>query len=190
MGGMFLTPPEIQHQKLKEGRGYDRESVDKLLEEVTSSYEQVWLERDELKSRLNDLEGEVGGLRDQERLLSNTLVTAQRVADELRTEAQRAADEARTEAEREAQRIKLEALADLGQQKAEAERELESLRGQIQEFRGKERELRANLRAYLEGTLRHLEDGAAPAPQEAPLGTLVDALAPDADATRAPSREG
>jgi cell division initiation protein len=177
---MFLTPPEIQHQKLKDGRGYDRGEVDQLLENVTSSYEQVWLERDQLRSRVNDLEGELGPLRDQERVLSNTLVTAQRVADEVRAEAERAADELRTEAEREAQRIKLESLADVGQAKAEAERELENLRAAIQHFRSQERELRSNLRAYLEGALRQLDDGAAPATQETPLGTLVDALAPDA----------
>lgn len=175
---MFLTPPEIQHQKLKEGRGYDRGEVDGLLEQVTSSYEQVWLERDELRSRLSELENELGTLREQEHLLSSTLVTAQRVADELREEA-----------EREAQRIKLEALADLGQAKAEAERELEDLRAEIERSRGQERELRSNLRAYLEGALRQLEDGAATPTQEAPLGTLVDALAPDADATRVQHRD-
>jgi cell division initiation protein len=164
---VFLTPPEIQHQNLKPGKGYDREDVDKLLEHVTSSYEQVWLERDELRSRLQQLESEVGDLRDRERLLSDTLVTAQRAAEELRTEA-----------EQEAKRLKLEALADLGQAKAEAERQLEELRTEIQRFRNHERDLRSNLRAFLEGALRHLDDGAVP--EEAPLGTLVDALAPDA----------
>jgi cell division initiation protein len=164
---VFITPPEIQHQTLKEGRGYDRAEVDKLLEQVTSSYEQVWLERDELRSRLSELEGEVADLRDRERLLGDTLVTAQRAAEELRTDA-----------EQEAKWIKLEALADLGQAKAEAERELEDLRAGIQRFRSQERELRSNLRAFLESALRQLEDGAVP--QEAPLGTLVDALLPDA----------
>jgi cell division initiation protein len=178
MSVMFLTPPEIQHQTLKEGKGYDRSDVDKLLEHVTSSYEQVWLERDELRTRVSDLEAELGTMREQERLLSNTLVTAQRVADELRTEA-----------EQEAQRIKMESLADLGQAKAQAERELEDLRAEIQRSRSQERELRSNLRAYLEGALRQLEDGAVATTQEAPLGTLVDALAPDADATRAPSQD-
>jgi cell division initiation protein len=165
---VFITPPEIQHQTLKDGRGYDRAEVDKLLEQVTSSYEQVWLERDELRSRLKELEGEVTTMREQERLLSNTLVTAQRVAEELRTDA-----------EREAKRIKLEALADLGQAKAEAERELEELRSEVHRFRSEERELRSNLRAFLEGALRQLEDGAGEE-ADAPLGTLVDALAPDA----------
>jgi cell division initiation protein len=174
---MFLTPPEIQHQTIKDGRGYDREEVDKLLEDVTSSYEQVWLERDELRARLKEVEGELSTLRDQERLLAETLVTAQRMAEEVRTEA-----------EREAQRIKLESLADLGQAKAHAERELEELRAEVQRFRSQERELRSNLRAYLEGALRQLDDGAAAATEEAPLGTLVDALAPDA--TRAERQDG
>jgi cell division initiation protein len=175
---MFLTPPEIQHQTIKDGRGYDREEVDKLLEDITSSYEQVWLERDELRARVKEIEGELSTLRDQERLLSDTLVTAQRIAEEVRTEA-----------EREAQRIKLESLADLGQAKAQAERELEELRAEVQRFRSQERELRSNLRAYLEGALRQLDDGAAAAAaEEAPLGTLVDALAPDA--TRVERQDG
>jgi cell division initiation protein len=174
---MFLTPPEIQHQTIKDGRGYDREEVDKLLEDITSSYEQVWLERDELRARVKEIEGELSTLRDQERLLSDTLVTAQRIAEEVRTEA-----------EREAQRIKLESLADLGQAKAQAERELEELRAEVQRFRIQERELRSNLRAYLEGALRQLDDGAAAAAEEAPLGTLVDALAPDA--TRVERQDG
>jgi cell division initiation protein len=172
---MFLTPPEIQHQNLKDGRGYEKGAVDELLEQVTSSYEQVWMERDQLRSRLNELESEFSTLHDKERLLSDTLVTAQRAAEEVRAEA-----------DREAQRVRLEALADLGQAKAEAERELEALRAEIQRFRTHEREVRSNLRAFLEAALRQLEDHGAG--HEAPLGTLVDALAPDA--ARADRAEG
>jgi cell division initiation protein len=172
---MFLTPPEIQHQNLKDGRGYEKGAVDELLEQVTSSYEQVWMERDQLQSRIKELESEFSTLHDKERLLSDTLVTAQRAAEDVRAEA-----------EREAQRVRLEALADLGQAKAEAERELEALRAEIQRFRTHEREVRSNLRAFLEAALRQLEDHGAG--DEAPLGTLVDALAPDA--ARADRAEG
>jgi cell division initiation protein len=162
---MFLTPPEIQHQPLKGGRGYDREEVDKLLEHVASSYEQVWLERDELRSRIDKLEGELATFRDTERYLRDTLVTAQRTADDLRSGA-----------ERDAERLKSEALADLGRAKSEAERELEDLRGEIAHARSLERKLRSNLRAFLEQALRQLEDGAV---RQAPVETLVDALAPE-----------
>lgn len=166
MPAVFLTPPEIEHQKLKSGRGYEREDVDKLLEHVASSYEQVWLERDELRSRLQELEGQLATFRETERYLSDTLVTAQRVAEELRSGA-----------EREAERLQAEALADLGRARTEAERELDGLRAEIEHFRTLERTLRSNLRAFLEAALRQVEDtGAA---REAPVATLVDVLAPE-----------
>lgn len=160
---MFLTPPEIQHQALKAGRGYDRDDVDRLLEHVTASYEQVWLERDELRSRVTQLEDKLGSFREKERLLSDTLVTAQRAADEVRSEARR-----------EARQLKEDALAEVGSAKAEAERELDELRVEIERFRTLERELRSNLRAFLEETLRNIEDGGER--EKAPDDTLAEAL--------------
>ena len=164
---MFLTPPEIQHQTLKAGRGYERESVEKLLEQVASSYEQVWLERDELRSRVTDLEKELGTFRDDERYLRETLVTAQRAAEDVRSEAAR-----------DAERLKIEALADLERARADAQRELEDLRVEIENFRTLDRQLRANLRSFLEAAVRQIEE--AGVVQEAPVGTLSDALAPEA----------
>jgi cell division initiation protein len=161
---VFLTPPEIQHQALKSGRGYDREAVDELLEHVSSSYEQVWLERDELRGRVSELEGQLASFRQTERLLSETLLTAQRAADEVRTGA-----------EREAERLKAEALAQFEPAKAAATRELEGLHAEIERFRSLDRELRSNLRAFLEGALRQLDDEAA---REPPVVLLEDALKP------------
>jgi cell division initiation protein len=168
MSPVFLTPPEIQQQTLKSGRGYDRDEVDKLLEHVTSSYEQVWLERDELRSRVSELEGELASFRETERLLSETLLTAQRAAEEVRTGA-----------EREAEQLKRERLAEVESAKAAAERELEGFRAEIERLRTLERELRSNLRAFLEGALRHIGDDGRE--WEAPAGTLADALAPRAE---------
>jgi cell division initiation protein len=164
MRAVFLTPPEIQHQVLKGGRGYDRADVERLLEHVASSYEQVWLERDELRSRLTELEGELATFRDAERYLRDTLVTAQRAANDLRSRA-----------EQDAERLKSEGLAELERGRAGAERELEDLRAEIENFRTLERRLRANLRDFLEQALSHIEDGAVHAPAAETLG---DALAP------------
>jgi cell division initiation protein len=160
---VFLTPPEIQHQALKSGRGYDRDDVDRLLEHVTASYEQVWLERDELRSRITQLEDKLGSFREKERLLSDTLVTAQRAADEVRSEARR-----------EAQQLKEDALSQVGTAKAQAERELDELRGEIERFRTLERELRSNLRAFLEEALRNIGDGVER--EKAADETLAEAL--------------
>ena len=165
MSPVFLTPPEIQHQTLKPGRGYDRDEVDKLLEEVASSYEQVWLERDELRSRIGELEAELASFRQRERLLSETLLTAQRAAEEVRAGAQR-----------EAERIKLEGLAEIEPAKAAAERELEGLRAETERFRTLDRDLRSNLREFLERALRQLEDGGPG--RDIPVEPLVGTFAP------------
>jgi cell division initiation protein len=162
---VFLTPSDIENQSLKSGRGYDREEVDTLLVHVVSSYHEVWRERDDLRARIGELEEELKDFRESDRLLRDTLVTAQRAAENLRSDA-----------ERDAERIRSEALADLGQAKVEAERELEGLRAEIAHARTLGRELRSSLRSFLEQTLRKIEDGAL---QEAPAETLADALAPE-----------
>jgi cell division initiation protein len=162
---VFLTPSDIDPQTLKSGRGYDREDVDTLLKHVASSYEQVWRERYDLRARTGELEDELKGFRESERLVRDTLVTAQRAADDLRSRA-----------ERDAERIKSEALADLGRAKAEAERELGDLRAEIAHARRLERELRSSIRAFLEQTLRTIDDGTL---QEAPVETPADARTPE-----------
>lgn len=162
---VFMTPPEVQHQALKAGRGYDRADVDRLLEHVASSYEQVWLERDELRSRLTDLEGELATFRESERYLRKTLVTAQRAADELRSRA-----------EQDAERLRAQGLAELERARAGAARELEDLGAEIEHARSLERRLRSNLHAFLEQALGQLEEGAVPAPA---VGTLAEALSPE-----------
>jgi cell division initiation protein len=170
--GVFLTPPEIEHQALKAGRGYDRAAVDALLEHVASSYEQVWLERDQLRSRLSELERELASFRETERYLRDTLVTAQRAADELRSRA-----------ERDAERLRSEGLADLERAKAEREHELADLRAEIERSRTLERRLRSNLRAFLEQALSQIGDGAVP-------GHAVETLAPASETATAERHDG
>jgi cell division initiation protein len=100
---MALTPVEIRHAKLSRALlGYAREDVDRLLEEVISSFEEVWRERADLADRVEQLEAELARYRELEGLLRATLVTAERAAGELREQAQKESDlivgEARTNA--------------------------------------------------------------------------------------------
>jgi cell division initiation protein len=150
---------------LEGGRGYDQADVDSLLEHVASSYEQVWLERDELRSRLTELEGELASFRGTERYLRDTLLTAQRAADELRSRASQ-----------DAERLRSEGLADVQRVQAAAERELDDLRAEIERFRTLERRLRSNLRAFLEQAMGEIEGGAVPGPA---VATHAQALAPE-----------
>lgn len=103
---MTLTPVEIRHVRLGRGLlGYRRSLVDRLLAEVTASFEEVWRERADLVDRVEALDAELGRYRELETLLRSTLVSAERAAHELRDQARREADLVVGEAHAEARSI-------------------------------------------------------------------------------------
>jgi len=135
---MGLTPVEIRHVKLGRGPfGYRPVTVDKLLDEVVESFEEVWRERADLQDRLEQLESDIARYRDLETLLRKTLVSAERSAQELKDQARREAEIIMTEAHAEARLIKQRALA-----------EREHLRGES-----------SRIRALLSSALAIVDDG-------------------------------
>ena len=100
---MALTPVEIRHIRLGRGLlGYRRPPADRVLEEIASSFEEVWRDRADLADKVEQLESDLERFRELEALLRTTLVSAERTAAELKTQAMREAelivDEARAEA--------------------------------------------------------------------------------------------
>jgi cell division initiation protein len=101
---MKVTPLDLRQAKLRiTMRGYDRNEVDALLNEVADDYEQALRETDRLHQELLRLEAVVAEHREHERNLRNTLLTAQRLADEIRehaeTESRRVVEDAESRAE-------------------------------------------------------------------------------------------
>src|SRR5919197_4786017 len=100
---MAYTPVEIRHVRLRRRLvGYGTKTVDRLLAEITESYEGVWRERADLADKVEQLETELVRYRELEQLLRTTLVSAERAAHELKDHAKREAEtivaEARVEA--------------------------------------------------------------------------------------------
>ncbi len=144
---MSLTPVEIRHVKL--GRrlgGYDRPATDALLLRIAESFEDVWRERADLRDEIERLESELARFRELEVLLRNTLVSAERSADELRAQAHREADVILDEA-----RVKARELG------GSAENERERVRSDIRRLKAIETQMRAEYRAFLVTALDRLE---------------------------------
>ena len=144
---MSLTPVEIRHVKL--GRrlgGYDRPATDALLVRIAESFEDVWRERADLRDEIERLEGELARFRELEVLLRNTLVSAERSADELRAQAHREADVILDEA-----RVKAREIG------GGAESERERVRADIRRLKNVEAQMRAEYRAFLATALDRLE---------------------------------
>jgi len=151
-----LTPVELRHVELpKRPLGYSRGVVDDLLERVTVSFETVWRERADLHDEVDRLEGEVARYKELDVLLRNSLVSAERAADELRAQAGKEADVILEEARLRAREIV-----------AEAEAERERVRTEIRRLRAREADGRSGYRAFLLTALDRLEG--APDEREAP----------------------
>src|SRR6266568_2608616 len=101
---MTLTPVEIRHVKPAKTfvGGYDRDAIDRLLDEIVASFEDVWRERADMADKVEQLESDLVRYREIEGLLRTTLVSAEKAAvtlkEQARKEAELIVEEARNEA--------------------------------------------------------------------------------------------
>ena len=129
---MSYTPVELRHVKV--GRslfGYNRATVEQLIEEVAQSFEATWRERGELADKLESLEKQISELRGREHLLTQTLVAAEQAASDVRERARREADAIVSEAHNEARAIGRSAHAERERLFVESKRIEGMLRGAL-----------------------------------------------------------
>jgi len=124
---MNVTPLDLRQQRFNTVmRGYDRAEVAAFLSEAANDYEHALRETDHLRQELAKLEAVLSEHRGQERYLRNTLLTAQRLADEIRDGAQQDAERLVREAENRADMLLMNSQSRLD----EVQREIDTLRTQ------------------------------------------------------------
>lgn len=111
---MKITPLDIQQMGFKVRlRGYDREEVQRFLEEVAQTVESLNRDHAALREKLSLTERQLADLKKTETTLSNTLVAAQAITDDLKQAAQRDAELIMKEAEVKAAELIREARTEL-----------------------------------------------------------------------------
>jgi len=122
---MKVTPLDLRQQRFKTVmRGYDRGEVQALLLEAADDYENALRDNDRLRQDVAKLDAVLAEHRGQERNLRNTLLTAQKLADEVKENAEKAASLTLRDAEGQRDLILQKAQARL----EEVQREIEALR--------------------------------------------------------------
>jgi cell division initiation protein len=148
---MKVTPLDLRQQRFNAVmRGYDRGEVSAFLNEVADDYENALREADRLRQEVVKLEAMLAEHRGQERNLRNTLLTAQKMADEVK-------DQATAEAERVIKEA--ESRADLIVQKSQGR--IEDVQREIEGMRAKRREVEEgveHLVKSLQGTLTFIKE--------------------------------
>lgn len=112
---MKITPIDIQQMVFQvKLRGYDREEVNRFLEEIAQTVEYLNRDNATLRERIYSLEQQVTELKRTETTLSNTLVSAQSLAEDVKRSAQRDAELIVKEAELKASELFRQARVELG----------------------------------------------------------------------------
>ena len=174
---MKVTPLDLRQTKFQTAmRGYDRGEVGAFLAEAADDYENALRENDRLRVELGRVEALLNDMRGQEKNLTNTLITAQKLADEIRDNAQLEAGRIIREAE---------GRADLLLQKCQAR--VEDVQREIDSLRLKRREVETGLEgiiATLHNTLLYVREQDARHRDEKILlhrPRQIDAAAPAAE---------
>jgi len=111
---MRITPLDIQQMVFKSSfRGYDKEEVNRFLEELAQTVESLNRDNAISREKIVFLEQQVAELKRTETTLSNTLVSAQSLAEDVKRTAQREADLVMKEAELKAGELLRQARVEL-----------------------------------------------------------------------------
>jgi len=144
---MRISPLDIQQQqfKVKTFRGLDPEDVDAFLQTVAGEMEGLIRENSLMKEEQSQHSREMLDMAEKERELRDTLLSAQRVIEEMKTNARKEAELIISEAEIKGERI----IAD-------AERQLGELKSRIEDVRRQKIQFEISFKGLLESFNRQL----------------------------------
>lgn len=106
----MLTPVDIHNKEFgRSFRGYNQEEIDDFLDQVVNDYELLYRENNQLKKEIELNEKQLNQYHQLEKNLQDTLLVAQRTADEVVNTANVRGDEVRQAAKQAADNLKREA---------------------------------------------------------------------------------
>jgi DivIVA domain-containing protein len=138
----ILAPGDLRETLKRRGRGYDRGEVDAHLARVVASYQRLWGERNALQKELEQFRG-------HERILRETLATAQRTADEAMAKAEKKAARLVGDARKEADKLLLDARLGAVRLAAEKEQERAKLESEIERLGALRQEAEMTLQEFV-----------------------------------------
>ena len=144
---MNVSPLDLRQQRFRSAlRGFDKVEVTAFLAAVADDYEQALRDTDKIRQDMLRMEAIINEHRESERTLKVTLITAQKLADEIKAHA-----------EHEAQRILREAEGRSELLLDSAQARLDALQREIDGLRLKRKDVATSIEATIQ-TLRHTLD--------------------------------
>jgi cell division initiation protein len=152
---MKITPLDIQKKTFRTvWRGLDEAEVDAFLEIVATELEEVIKENIHLQEELRRKTARLEEFKEREKVLQETLLTAQRITSDIKDQARKESELLLAEAEQQAEKIVQDAhrrLVELLQDIAELKRQRASFEAQVRQSAEAHLKLLEEMNASLRG---------------------------------------
>ena len=145
---MKISPIDIRKQTFEIMRkGYDKEEVRLFLAAVAEDYENTLRELSQMKGELAGLQESMTGITDREEILKRTLMTAQQVSDQIKTQAVQERELRLKEAEMDAEKLM-----------EEARRRVESVEMELANLKLQRARLTSEVKGSAEALIRYVNE--------------------------------
>ena len=131
----MITPLELENKRFAKQKigGYSVSEVDDFLDDLTVEYGKLYKENLELKANQETLNNDVGQYKNIENTLQNTLIMAQKTADEIQEVAKQKAEQIIKDAELTARST----VEEINTQILMKQKEIEDLKKQCEVYKAK-----------------------------------------------------
>jgi len=155
---MKLTPLDIQQQKFQvQWRGYDKQEVETFLEMIAEDVESLMQECNKLRSEIQKCEAQLVDFRENERAIQQTIMTTQKVSDDLKRNAQREAELIISEAKVAAGRIMNDARSQAEKVVGDSRFEVGKLTKELHDLKNRKMDYEVSFKSILESQLQLLQ---------------------------------
>ncbi len=163
---MKLTPMDIHHKEFRHSlRGYDEKEVDDFLDAVADEFERLFKENIDLSERFEAANEKVRGYQEMEKTLHNTLLAAQRSAEDIVNKAGEEASTLLRDAEVRAKEVIHDALT-----------QKQKVAGELVRIKQAEEEFRAQFRRILEVHMASVQELDMPEDVNVLVGTTDEGV--------------
>ena len=180
----MLTPMDIHNKEFKRSfRGYNEDEIDDFLDKVVNDYEKLFRENDRLKEELTRAKKDNEQYQQLEQNLKDTLLVAQKTAEEVTSNARKNAEETRDNTAKECanklQEAEMRAEKIIADAKNKAQAIVEEYDRLVREKNTFLRKIKVTLEselAVIDETMKQIPDPEKEEREKNAMGTQAEAL--------------
>ena len=155
----MLTPVDIHNKEFgRSFRGYNEDEIDDFLDQVVNDYEKLYRENGQLKDELALKEKDLAQYHQLEKNLQDTLLVAQRTAEEVTRAAKTQAEELRANARQACDNMRAQAEMDAQKRTDEASHQVREIVAEYDRLVREKRQFITKVRSLMQSELALLTE--------------------------------